>query len=79
VAVQTQVVNLYSVFQALDIMAIKETLLTELKLGKMVQDYIPGRTLDKTRRQLGTTAVSLPEMTQQPSYVAHLAYRVFCG
>ncbi|XXH03390.1 hypothetical protein Hte_009791 [Hypoxylon texense] len=54
--IQTQVVNLYSILQAMDIAAIKDTLLNGLKIGELVRDFVPESDMDDTKKNLAIAA-----------------------
>ncbi|KAH9904447.1 hypothetical protein F4778DRAFT_790008 [Xylariomycetidae sp. FL2044] len=58
-AIQTSIVNLYSVFQALDVRNVKETLLNNLKMSELVNDFINQSELDKQKKELSIAAVSM--------------------
>jgi hypothetical protein len=55
--IQTQVVNLYSTLEAMDIATIKQTLLAKLDLGTTIDDFIQKTDIADTKRTLSITAV----------------------
>ncbi|KAI6092055.1 hypothetical protein F4821DRAFT_279480 [Hypoxylon rubiginosum] len=54
--IQTEVVNLYSILQSMDIMSIKETLIDGLKIGELVRDFIPESDLAETKKEISIAA-----------------------
>ncbi|KAI0006547.1 hypothetical protein F4779DRAFT_620474 [Xylariaceae sp. FL0662B] len=57
--IHTQVVNLYSVLQALDIAAIKQTLLNSLDIGTLIGDFTKKSQLDNRKKAISITAISM--------------------
>ncbi|KAI1380991.1 hypothetical protein F4677DRAFT_462112 [Hypoxylon crocopeplum] len=55
--IQTQVVNLYSILQSMDIATIKQTLLQDLKIGELIRDFVPESDLANTKKKLSIAAV----------------------
>ncbi|KAI1081471.1 hypothetical protein F5B20DRAFT_588536 [Whalleya microplaca] len=57
--IHTQVTNLYSILQAMDISAIKQTLLDSLDIGTLISDFTKKSDLDNKKKKLSIAAVSM--------------------